>query len=67
MNGNLSVNEVLMELFRVYLVTMETRRVSSKVTKKAGDVEKVMGMKLFSKILGELEFLIYHVVLVLAG
>jgi hypothetical protein len=51
MNGKLSVNEVLTELSRVYLITMGARRVLSEVTKKAGDIEKVMGMKLFPKIL----------------
>jgi hypothetical protein len=30
---------------------MGARRVLSEVTKKAGDIEKVMGMKLFPKIL----------------
>ena len=51
MNGKLSVNDVLTELSRVYLITMGARRVLSEVTKKAGDIEKVMGMKLFPKIL----------------
>ena len=51
MNGKLSVNEVLTELSRVYLITVGARRVLSEVTKKAGDIEKVMGMKLFPKIL----------------
>ena len=50
-NGKLSVNEVLTELSRVYLITMGARRVLSEVTKKAGDIEKVMGMELFPKIL----------------
>ena len=46
-NGKLSVNEVLTELSRVYLITMGARRVLSEVTKKAGDIEKVMGMKCY--------------------
>ena len=50
-NGKLSVNEVLTELSRVYLITMGARRVLSEITKKAGDIEKVMGMELFPKIL----------------
>ena len=50
-NGKLSVNEVLTELSRVYLITIGARRVLSEVTKKAGDIEKVMGMELFPKIL----------------
>lgn len=50
-NGKLSVNEVLLELSRVYIITMGARRVLSEVTKKAEDIEEVMGMKLFPKIL----------------
>ena len=50
-NGKLSVNDVLMELSRVYLITMGARRVLSEITKKAGDLEKVLGMKLFPKIM----------------
>lgn len=50
-NGKLSVNDVLMELSRVYLITMGARRVLSEITKKVGDIEQVIGMKLFPKIL----------------
>jgi hypothetical protein len=50
-NGKLSVNEVLTELSRVYLITMGARRVLSEVTKKAENIEKILGMRLFQKIL----------------
>ena len=50
-NEKLSVNEVLTELSRVYLITMGARNVLSEITKKASDIEKIMGMKLFPKIL----------------
>ena len=50
-NGKLSVNEVLLELSRVYLITMGARRVLSEITKKAADIEKLLGIKLFPKIL----------------
>ena len=53
-NGKLSVNEVLLELSRVYIITMGARRVLSEVTKKAEDIEEIMGMKLFLKTLGSL-------------
>ncbi len=50
-NGKLSVNEVLTELSRVYLITMGARRVLSEITKKAGDIGELLGMNLFPKIL----------------
>ena len=50
-NGKLSVNEVLLELSRVYVITMGARRVLSEITKKAADIEKLLGIKLFPKIL----------------
>ncbi|AKA48058.1 hypothetical protein IX51_01920 [uncultured archaeon] len=52
MNGKYSVNGVLMELSKVYMITMGARRILSEVTKKAADIEEVIGMKLFPKILG---------------
>ena len=51
MNSKLSVNEVLLELSRVCMITMGSRRVLSEVTKKANDIEEAMGIKLFPKIL----------------
>ena len=50
-NGKLSVNDVMTELSRVYLITTGVRRGLSEITKKAGDKEKIMGMKSFPKIL----------------
>ena len=50
-NGKLSVNDVLTELSRVFIITMGVRRVLSEITKKAGEIEEVIGIKLFPKIL----------------
>lgn len=50
-NAKLSVNDVLVELSRVYMITMGARRVLSEITKKASDIESSMGLKLFPKII----------------
>ena len=50
-NGKLSVNEVLLELSRVYAITMGARSVLSEITKKASDMEELLDMKLFPKML----------------
>ena len=50
-NGKLFVNEMLMELSRAYIITMGVRKTLSEVTKKAEDIENMLGMKLFLKIL----------------
>ena len=50
-NEKLSVNEVLLELSRVYAITMGARSVLSEITKKASDMEELLDMKLFPKML----------------
>lgn len=51
LNAKMSVNNVLVELSRVYMITMGARKVLSEITKKASDIESSMGMKLFQKII----------------
>jgi hypothetical protein len=50
-NGKLSVNDVVTELSRLCIITTGIRKVLSEITKKAGEIEEVIGIKLFPKIL----------------
>ena len=51
MNGKLSVNDVVTELSRLCIITTGACKVLSEITKKAGEIEEVIGIKLFPKIL----------------
>lgn len=50
-NRKISVKEVLLELSRVYAIEMGRRNTLSEIPKKAEEIEKLLGIKLFPKII----------------
>ncbi len=50
-NGKISVKEVLLELSRVYAIEMRRRKTLSELPKRAEEIENLLGVKLFPKIL----------------
>ena len=50
-SGKISVKEVLLELSRVYAIEMGRRKTLSEIPKKAEEIEKLLGIKLFPKLI----------------
>ncbi len=50
-NGEVSVKEVLLELSKIYVIEMGAKRTLSEIPKRAEELEKILGIELFPKIL----------------
>jgi len=51
MSRRISVNRVLLELYRVYIITMGAKMARLEVKKKSEEIERTIDVKLFSNIL----------------